>query len=612
MLLLLCLCLSAGLHGGLVHGVLSPQPAVQEPTPSVCVATVCYSLQRQRRKFNMARKLCKNGQGDAMTVGSTVAAEAIAVLLGSGGEVGGERPRWTGGGTESPAAGGGERPRWTGGGTESPAAGGGERPRWTGGGVKENFWIGLQLHHKACPSNESLLRGYRWVDGEAAANYSQWGAATEECGPRCVTVSAGGTWEERPCNQKADGVLCEYRYPGSCGRLRAGGNATVVYRTPFGADGRHLSELPAGTRAQVAPWGLEFTCRPGQAGEARGAWRGPQASAPWACQVENGGCQHTCHGDSGPGGGPWCGCPAGYTLGEDNTSCQPFDPCREARCEHRCIVQSGTPYCLCWDGYTLGEDSKSCTDVDECQHRPCEQRCVNTPGNFSCECFPGYRLGRDNKCEDVNECETITPCAQRCANTPGSYKCSCYPGYHQDPQDSRECVFYCEEKTNPCAARCIGSDCYCPVGYIYNDRLNLCDDINECDSDACDMTCTNTPGSFKCDCKEGLVLQEDGTTCDVEGSGSGSTLIPTTSSPRVIQPGQAGVSLVVVLASIFAIAVLTLVFAGLAHHLLAKRGKWKTSAAYKPTNVDMDLCQVTSLDEQKQQLQSTETSGVAT
>eukprot|EP00061_Rhincodon_typus_P007736 g29727.t1 len=100
LLLLLCLCLSAGL----VHGVQSPGPAVQEPTASVCVATVCYSLQRERRKFNMARNICKSGGGDAMTVGSTVAAEAIAVLLGGGGgggdEVRGVRPHWAGGETE--------------------------------------------------------------------------------------------------------------------------------------------------------------------------------------------------------------------------------------------------------------------------------------------------------------------------------------------------------------------------------------------------------------------------------------------------------------------------------------------------------------------------------
>ncbi|XP_048392145.2 thrombomodulin-like [Stegostoma tigrinum] len=594
MLLLLCLCLSAVL----VHGVQSSQPAVQEPTASVCVATVCYSLQQERRKFNMARNICKNGGGDAMTIVSTVAAEAIAVLLGGGGgEMRGVRPHRTGGETEKPTVGGRV-----------------ERPSWTGGGVavtppaQGNFWIGLQLHHKACPGNDSLLRGYRWVNGEAAANYSQWGVTSGECGPRCVTVSASGMWEERACNQKADGVLCEYRYQGSCGHLRAD-NASVTYRTPFAADGGHLSELPAGTQARVAPWGLEFTCSPGQAGDARASWRA-KALPPWACRVENGGCQHLCSDSSLAG--PVCGCQTGYTLGEDKSSCRLHDPCQEARCQHHCIVQNGTPFCLCWDGYTLDDDGKSCTDVDECQQRPCEQVCVNTPGNFSCHCFSGYQLGTDNKCEDINECWNANSCAHLCANTPGSYSCSCYSGYHIDPFDFGACVFYCEAQTDPCDPRCVGSECYCPVGYIYDDVRETCHDIDECAAGECDMTCTNTYGSYKCDCKEGFVLQEDGATCEIEGSGSSSPPLPTTISPDVVQPGQAGVSLVVVLGSIFAIAILTLVFAGLAHHLLAKRGKWKASGGYKPTNTDMDLSQVTSVDEQKQRLQCAEVSGVAT
>ena len=34
--------------------------------------------------------------------------------------------------------------------------------------------------------------------------------------------------------------------------------------------------------------------------------------------------------------------------------------------------------------------------------------------------------------------------------------------------------------------------------------------------DTCDQNCTNTPGSFLCNCSEGYVLGEDGYTCDGE------------------------------------------------------------------------------------------------
>lgn len=134
----------------------SPQQKPEEPVPTICVANICYSLQRERRKFNMARSICKGGRGDAMTVRSTVAAEAISVLLGAG---------------------------------ERQDLG--------------NFWIGLQLHQKVCSDNATRLKGYRWVDGDADSDYSNWGAVVKGCGHRCVTVSSRDeTWTDRPCNEK--------------------------------------------------------------------------------------------------------------------------------------------------------------------------------------------------------------------------------------------------------------------------------------------------------------------------------------------------------------------------------------------------------------------------
>ena len=45
--------------------------------------------------------------------------------------------------------------------------------------------------------------------------------------------------------------------------------------------------------------------------------------------------------------------------------------------------------------------------------------------------------------------------------------------------------------------------------------LNLVD-IDECLSSPCNHTCTNTPGSFKCSCNDGYVLDDDGSTCNGE------------------------------------------------------------------------------------------------
>ncbi|XP_067900490.1 thrombomodulin [Heterodontus francisci] len=548
----------------LVALVQSVRSSPQETAPAVCVATVCYSLQLHSRKFNMARTVCKTKGGDAMTVRSTVAADAISVLLRAEGVPRGGR-----------------------------------------------FWIGLQLHQKTCPQNGTHLRGYRWVQGDAESDYSDWQAVTPACGPRCVTVSGSGGWTDGRCNEKADGVLCEYRYPGSCSPL-ALTNGSVIYITPFGTNSSELSVLPTRTVAVTEPWALRFQC----AAEEDGSWAWhPQQPAPWHCQVENGGCQYSCQSP----GGPRCSCPPGHKLNPNGHSCDPVDPCLEAHCQHHCLVQDGSPFCMCQDGYQLQADAKGCDDVDECLQNPCDQICINTPGSFSCRCRSGYHLGEDNKCEDINECVgPFKMCAHKCANTAGSFHCKCYSGYQVDASDFTRCIFHCKTNTGRCDPRCSGDECECPEGYIFDDELRQCFDIDECNSGLCDQDCTNSFGSFKCDCQEGYQLQADGTSCDREGSGSSETfnLLPTTLRPTSgpPHPARAGLSLGVVLGIIFAIAMLTLIFAGLGHHLLAKRGKWQTSTAYKPANLEQDvnLSQVTSTEEHKQQAQYAEKCNVGT
>uniref|UniRef100_UPI00398EDE88 thrombomodulin-like n=1 Tax=Pristiophorus japonicus TaxID=55135 RepID=UPI00398EDE88 len=573
----------------------SPQPLEleAEALPAVCVANLCYSLLREHRKFNMARNLCKAAGGDAMTVRSSVAADAISVLLQE------------------------ER---------------GQGPREA---ERRHYWLGLQLHQKACPHNASRLRGYRWVDGDADTDYDNWGPVSEDCGPRCATVSRGGegqegqeSWSDQPCNKKTDGVLCEYRYNGSCPPLLQGGAANaggaaqhnasrVTYRTPFGGRGSDLSALPAGTLAWLGSSPLvswECAALGHNATAATYAWNS-SGPAPWDCRLQNGGCQHLCLPRAL--GGFSCGCPAGQLLNPDRLTCSPppptpADPCQDAHCQHLCLQQQGKPFCLCRDGYTLDPiDNKSCHDVDECLEQPCEQRCINRPGSFSCHCYPGYQLAADGKCADINECAR-QPCAQLCSNTQGSFTCTCHSRYQPDPADHTSCVFYCESRTNPCDARSVGDDWYCPVGYILNDEKKTCFDYDECDAGECTQICTNTFGSYKCDCEVGFELQEDGSTCESQGSGSGdlptgaATIpIPTTSSH---QPPRASLSLGVVLGSIFAIAVVTLIFAGLGHHLHKKRGKWQTSTKYKSANSEqeVDLSQVTSAGDHKQQCQYTE------
>ncbi|KAE8750931.1 hypothetical protein FOCC_FOCC002359 [Frankliniella occidentalis] len=55
-------------------------------------------------------------------------------------------------------------------------------------------------------------------------------------------------------------------------------------------------------------------------------------------------------------------------------------------------------------------------------------------------------------------------------------------------------------------------------------------DVDECDESVerrCDHICTNTPGSFRCDCRPGFVLQPDGRSCQPLGKPPGIAPDPT-------------------------------------------------------------------------------------
>ncbi|XP_078261732.1 thrombomodulin [Rhinoraja longicauda] len=527
----------------LVSTAVSESQEEGEPTQAVCVEGFCYTVRRERRKFNMARGACKKDGGEAAAVRTSAAADALSLLM-------------------------------------LGAAGAHPTPR---------YWLGLQLHHKTCQDNSSLLRGYRWMDGGGDTQYAPWAPAGDSpCGPHCVAVvSSNQTWLQRPCNEKADGVVCEYSHNDTCPGLPGPG---TLYHLPFGASGSNMSSLPPGTVA-VSPGHQVLRCN------ASAHW--VPAQPPWDCRVDNGGCQHLCT----PGPPSVCTCRPGYLPeGGGGGRCRPSDLCDGAMCEHSCLVKDGSPLCSCQDGYRLDSDHKGCVDVDECLLVPCPHTCTNTLGSYRCTCPGGYRLAGDGKCEDINECSQ-DPCQMSCGNTQGSFTCTCQSGFQPDPLDHTKCVFYCHSKQ--CPARCFGVECHCPPEYILDDSTNMCHSFAGC-GDHCHH-CLPTPGgggdSSKCQCEDGYRPSEDGTACEAEGSGGHQPEVDpaTTTTGEPERPARAGLSLGVVLGSLFAIAVLTLVFAGVGHHLLKKRGRWQTSSKYKAANLEQDvnLSQVTTPEDHK-------------
>uniref|UniRef100_A0A8C4SZS1 Thrombomodulin n=1 Tax=Erpetoichthys calabaricus TaxID=27687 RepID=A0A8C4SZS1_ERPCA len=411
----------------------SSQAAAQPPKAGLCNLDECYAIHRGAADFETASDVCRSRGGHLMTVRSTVHSDIISILKEN---------------------------------------------------LQGRLWIGLELPAGRCSDPSKALRGYRWVTGEEATDFTQWSAQdSSECGRRCVSISIGQLWEESSCLEAADGFLCEYNFNETCQAPELKG-ISLTYRTPFGFQTTETTRLPPGTIATVSSSGVKRYCG------IDGTW----ALGPWDCQSENGGCSHKCEMERTKAK---CFCPEGLQLEENQVTCETPDPCRDHPCEHLCLPQMDRYLCTCREGYRLGDDGSTCLDVDECQlARVCEagQVCANTPGSFQCACPAGYRMvsGRsgcppgfemvNGMCEDRDECEAA-PCEHECANTPGSFDCYCLEGFQ---------------------------------GYVLdNEGTNqVCVDIDECDSGTfCEQLCDNSFGSYTCHCKGGYELQDDGYSC---------------------------------------------------------------------------------------------------
>lgn len=109
-------------------------------------------------------------------------------------------------------------------------------------------------------------------------------------------------------------------------------------------------------------------------------------------------------------------------------------------------------------------------------------------------------------CTDINECtEGTDGCAQTCRNTIGSYTCSCMSGYRL-ANNSLGCNGQCKSNNKSIL--------------IYLDILSYkpCTDINECNEnrDGCAQLCSNTAGSYICNCNPGYRLATNGRACNGE------------------------------------------------------------------------------------------------
>lgn len=159
------------------------------------------------------------------------------------------------------------------------------------------------------------------------------------------------------------------------------------------------------------------------------------------CEINRGGCSHTCTIDPLNSSNPICKCPENQIILEDNKSCgcpintvlndnqycQTISDCsvNNGNCEQICEDSQSGSKCLCFEGFT-SYNLTHCEDIDECiQNNTCQQECLNSIGSFECKCLEGYFLNDKQECEDINECDISSQCQYNCTNLLGSFKCHC-------------------------------------------------------------------------------------------------------------------------------------------------------------------------------------------
>ncbi|GFN92229.1 fibulin-5 [Plakobranchus ocellatus] len=119
---------------------------------------------------------------------------------------------------------------------------------------------------------------------------------------------------------------------------------------------------------------------------------------------------------------------------------------------------------------------------------------------------------------DIDECLLQTDkCDYSCNNTDGGYVCDCAPGFVLN-YNGHTCeeVTRCEQQNGGCAQNCLTREsgeiyCQCQSGYTLNADGKTCDDVDECEilNAGCEQVCVNTPGSFRCDCRDNFRLLRD-------------------------------------------------------------------------------------------------------
>jgi hypothetical protein len=298
----------------------------------------------------------------------------------------------------------------------------------------------------------------------------------------------------------------------------------------------------------------KLCCAPGKYGKKCSDCPGKAANSTAVCN-EHGECNGygvragtgKCKCTDGRGGKSCAGCKKGHFAQNSADS----NEIKCVKCNEACATCDGPEVedCdTCAKGFTLSHEDGECVDFDECDRSKLTSGsapacgapgtwCKNTRGSFTCAacdsacavpgnyepwcsggeakdcvaCNKGYMIAESGGCEDVNECagdEVTCEPGKFCDNTPGSFGCtdcdrSCLPGKG------------CTGPTN--------DDCVeCNDGYDNDGRRSgPCFDTDECKLHQCGANedCTNSAGTYDCECRAPNLVNDGGHCTTPEGIG---------------------------------------------------------------------------------------------
>jgi len=237
----------------------------------------------------------------------------------------------------------------------------------------------------------------------------------------------------------------------------------------------------------------------------------------------------------------------------DGTSCDTTGACIRGAdtCAENISICESTGYrdvfaCPCAPGYEApatggNTDGTDCGDVDECfrctDNCHDEANCINVVGSFICECATGY-VGNGTNCIDVctsgdSDCHPNATCVMNADD--GTHFCTCNTGFFgngfrndlapmnesQGCWDALECTGYTDAidknyrhllshncDINATCSETLGSFvCECNPGWEGRGTVGTCVNIDECSRNVHDChdqaTCTEIVGSFTCTCNAG-------------------------------------------------------------------------------------------------------------